>query len=58
MVNGIGVTVREILRIEIQKTAESAKKSQNSISSGVDILLNDTNLGPIISDEKQLLNNF
>ena len=32
---GFGVTVREILRIETQKTTESAKTSRNFIFSSV-----------------------
>ena len=39
MVNGIGVTDFEVLRIEILSTAEPVKKFQNSIFSRVDILL-------------------
>ena len=36
---GFGVTVREISREEMPKTAESAKQYQNLIFSKVDILL-------------------
>ena len=36
---GLGITVREVLRVEISKNCKVSKKYKNSVFSGVNILL-------------------